>query len=189
MNWPTKSAPPCVAYNGRHRHAHPPPRPRGGMTEQSGTATIVGSAVKDPASRSPAGIGDRQGRSVTGWPQQPRTGRMRSKESAMSVYRVTEIIGTSNTSWEDAAAEAIRTAAGTLRDLRVGEVVKQDIHLDEGGAITYRTKLQLSFKYENRAPVLLLPGRRAGAAALRTSRAPPCPGCPCPHREQPGTPP
>ena len=61
----------------------------------------------------------------------------------MSVYRVTEIIGTSSTSWEDAAAEAIRTAAGTLRDLRVAEVVKQDIHLDEGGAITYRTKLQL----------------------------------------------
>jgi dodecin len=62
----------------------------------------------------------------------------------MSVYRVTEIIGTSSTSWEDAAAEAIRTAA----DLRVAEVVKLDIHLDEGGAITYRTKLQLSFKYE-----------------------------------------
>jgi flavin-binding protein dodecin len=66
----------------------------------------------------------------------------------MSVYRVTEIIGTSSTSWEEAAAEAIRTAAGTLRDLRVAEVVQQDIHLDEGGAITYRTKLQLSFKYE-----------------------------------------
>jgi flavin-binding protein dodecin len=66
----------------------------------------------------------------------------------MSVYRVTEIIGTSTTSWEDAAAEAIRTAAGTLRDLRVAEVIKQDIHLDEAGAITYRTKLQLSFKYE-----------------------------------------
>ena len=65
----------------------------------------------------------------------------------MSVYRVTEVIGTSGTSWED-AAEAIRTAAGTIRDLRVAEVVKQDIHLDEGGAITYRTKLQLSFKYE-----------------------------------------
>ena len=46
------------------------------------------------------------------------------------------------------AAEAIRTAAGTLRDLRVAEVVKQDIHLDEHGAVTYRTKLQLSFKYE-----------------------------------------
>jgi flavin-binding protein dodecin len=73
---------------------------------------------------------------------------MVERESVMSVYRVTEIIGTSSTSWEDAAAEAIRTAAGTLRDLRVAEVVKQDIHLDEAGAITYRTKLQLSFKYE-----------------------------------------
>ena len=66
----------------------------------------------------------------------------------MSVYRVTEIIGTSGTSWEDAAAEAIRTAAGTLRDLRVAEVVKMDIAVDEGGVLTYRTKLQLSFKYE-----------------------------------------
>jgi dodecin len=78
-----------------------------------------------------------------------RLGRQYSKESVMSVYRVTEIIGTSGTSWEDAAAEAIRTAAVTIRDLRVAEVVKQDIHLDESGAITYRTKLQLSFKYEN----------------------------------------
>ena len=66
----------------------------------------------------------------------------------MSVYRVTEIIGTSSNSWEEAAAEAIRTASGTIRGLRVAEVVEQDIHLDEGGAITYRTKLQLSFKYE-----------------------------------------
>jgi dodecin len=78
-----------------------------------------------------------------------RTGSQAPKESGMSVYRVTEIIGTSSTSWEDAAAEAIRTAAGTLRDLRVAEVVKQDIHLEDGGAITYRTKLQLSFKYEH----------------------------------------
>jgi flavin-binding protein dodecin len=85
---------------------------------------------------------------VKGWPQRPRAGRTWSKETVMSVYRVTEIIGTSSTSWEDAAAEAIRTAAGTLRDLRVAEVIKQDIHLDEAGAITYRTKLQLSFKYE-----------------------------------------
>ena len=66
----------------------------------------------------------------------------------MSVYRVTEIIGTSSTSWEEAAAEAVRTAGGTIRDLRVAEVVKQDIHVDEAGAIAYRTKLQLSFKYE-----------------------------------------
>jgi flavin-binding protein dodecin len=72
-----------------------------------------------------------------------------SKENAMSVYRVTEIIGTSSTSWEVAAAEAIRTASATIRDLRVAEVIKQDIHLDEAGVITYRTKLQLSFKYES----------------------------------------
>ena len=71
-----------------------------------------------------------------------------SKETVMSVYRVTEVIGTSGTSWEEAATEAIRAAAGTIRDLRVAEVVKLDIHVDEGGAITYRTKLQLSFKYE-----------------------------------------
>ena len=66
----------------------------------------------------------------------------------MSVYKVIEVIGTSSTSWEDAAAEAVKTAGETIRDLRVAEVVKQDIHLEEG-AITYRTKLQLSFKYEN----------------------------------------
>ena len=66
----------------------------------------------------------------------------------MSVYKLIEVIGTSSTSWEDAASEAVKTAAETIRDLRVAEVVKQDIHLDESGAITYRTKLQLSFKYE-----------------------------------------
>ena len=93
-------------------------------------------------------MGEGDGGCVTSWRQQPAAGYMMSRESVMSVYRVTEIIGTSSTSWEDAAAEAIRTAAGTLRDLRVAEVVKQDIHLDEDGAVTYRTKLQLSFKYE-----------------------------------------
>ncbi len=67
----------------------------------------------------------------------------------MSTYTVVEIIGTSPVSWEDAAAQAVKTAGGTLHDLRVAEVVKQDIHLDEGGAITFRTKLQLSFKYEH----------------------------------------
>jgi flavin-binding protein dodecin len=66
----------------------------------------------------------------------------------MSVYRVIDVIGTSSTSWEDAATEAVRTASQSLRDLRVAEVVEQDIHLDENGAITFRTKLQLSFKYE-----------------------------------------
>jgi dodecin len=133
----------------------------GGMTERSGSATIIAGASQHVPPRSPvkprasaSQFGDHlrvstigQGCCVKSWRQQPEAGAW-SKESVMSVYRVTEIIGTSSSSWEDAAAEAIRTAAGTLRDLRVAEVVKQDIHLDEGGAITYRTKLQLSFKYE-----------------------------------------
>ena len=67
----------------------------------------------------------------------------------MSVYRVTELIGTSTQSWEDAAATAINTARKTLRDLRVGEVVEQDLQLGEDGEITFRTKLRLSFKYED----------------------------------------
>ncbi len=67
----------------------------------------------------------------------------------MSVYKVIDIIGTSSTSWEEAAAEAVRTARQTIRDLRVAEVVKQDIHVEGDGAITYRTKLQISFKYES----------------------------------------
>jgi dodecin len=71
------------------------------------------------------------------------------EDQSMSVYKVIEVIGTSSTSWEEAAAEAVRTAAQTIRDLRVAEVVKQDIHLEESGAVTYRTKLQLSFKYEH----------------------------------------
>jgi flavin-binding protein dodecin len=67
----------------------------------------------------------------------------------MSVYRVTDIIGTSSKSWEDAAREALSTAASSLRDLRVAEVVAQDIALGEDGKIeTFRTKLRVSFKYE-----------------------------------------
>ena len=67
----------------------------------------------------------------------------------MAVYRVTEIIGTSKKSWEDAAREALATAANTLRDLRVAEVVEQDVTLDAKGEIDeFRTKLRLSFKYE-----------------------------------------
>lgn len=68
----------------------------------------------------------------------------------MSVYKVIEIIGTSSQSWEDAAAAAIKTARESLRDLRVAEVVKQDLDLD-GDAVTFRTKLRISFKYEGGA--------------------------------------
>jgi hypothetical protein len=74
---------------------------------------------------------------------------MRHEEDVMSTYKVIEVIGTNATSSEDAAAQAIKTAGQTLHDLRVAEVVKQDIHLDESGGITFRTKLQLSFKHEH----------------------------------------
>jgi len=74
---------------------------------------------------------------------------MRRKEDVVSTYKVIEVIGTSASSWEDAAAQAIKTASETLHDLRVAEVVKQDLHLEEGGRITFRTKLELSFKYEH----------------------------------------
>jgi len=68
----------------------------------------------------------------------------------MSVYRVVDVIGTSSSSWEEAAAEAIKTAAGSLRDLRVAEVTKQDVVVGETGDLVYRTKVQLSFKYEEK---------------------------------------
>ena len=66
----------------------------------------------------------------------------------MSVYRVIDVIGTSSSSWEEAAAEAISTAGASVRDLRVAEVTKQDIVVGDEGGLLYRTKLQLSFKYE-----------------------------------------
>jgi flavin-binding protein dodecin len=71
----------------------------------------------------------------------------KQSKSKDSVYRVTEIIGTSTTSWEDAAKNAVETASGTLRDLRVAEVVKTDVTIEDGKVLEYRTRLQLSFKY------------------------------------------
>ena len=65
------------------------------------------------------------------------------------VYRVTEVIGTSSSSWEDAAKNAVGTAAATLRDLRIAEVTKLDLRLDDNGKVAqFRTRLSLSFKYE-----------------------------------------
>lgn len=67
----------------------------------------------------------------------------------MSVYRVIDVIGTSTSSWEEAAAEAITTARASVRDLRVAEVTKQDAVVGDDGGLVYRTKIQLSFKYES----------------------------------------
>ena len=66
---------------------------------------------------------------------------------ADSVYRVTEVIGVSNESWEAAARSAVETAAKTVRDLRIAEVVRQDLTIGDGGVVNYRIRLALSFKY------------------------------------------
>ena len=65
-----------------------------------------------------------------------------------AVYRVTDVIGTSSASWEDAARAAIKTAAQSLRDLRIAEVTKLDVKVEDGKITQFRTRLSLSFKYE-----------------------------------------
>lgn len=70
---------------------------------------------------------------------------------AESVYKVIELVGTSDESWEKAAAAAIERASQSLRDLRVARIIEQDIHIESGRPLTYRVKLELSFKYEGGA--------------------------------------
>jgi dodecin len=67
--------------------------------------------------------------------------------SADSVYKVVELVGTSSKSWEDAAANAVETAGGTLRDLRVAEIVKLDMTVENGKIGHYRARVLVSFKY------------------------------------------
>jgi flavin-binding protein dodecin len=67
---------------------------------------------------------------------------------ADSVYKVVELVGTSSVSWEKAASVAVMRAAKSLRDLRVAEVVEQDLVIEKGKVSAYRTKVKLSFKYE-----------------------------------------
>ena len=67
----------------------------------------------------------------------------------MSVYKVIELIGTSKESWEDAANKAVLTADKSLRELRIAEVVKLDMRLDDGNVIEYRVRLNVSFKFED----------------------------------------
>lgn len=68
---------------------------------------------------------------------------------AESVYRVTEVIGVSSESWEAAARSAVETAGKTVRDLRVAEVIRQDVTIQEGGIVNFRVRLGISFKYES----------------------------------------
>jgi flavin-binding protein dodecin len=72
----------------------------------------------------------------------------KSQKADSGVYRVTEIIGTSAKSWEDAARKAVEAAARSLRDLRIAEVTKLDMKVEDGKVIAYRARVSLSFKYE-----------------------------------------
>ena len=71
-----------------------------------------------------------------------------AKDKEAGVYRIVDVIGVSTVSWEDAAKRAVETAAKSLRDLRIAEVTKMDLKVESGKVLAYRTKLALSFKYE-----------------------------------------
>jgi flavin-binding protein dodecin len=73
---------------------------------------------------------------------------MAKKSGGDGVYRVIDVIGTSKTSWEEAARSAVETASKSLRDLRIAEVAKMDMRVEGGKVVAYRTRVQLSFKYE-----------------------------------------
>jgi len=72
-----------------------------------------------------------------------------SKQSAETVYKIVEVVGSSPKSWEDAASAAVEAAAKTLRDLRVAEITKLDMKIDKSGkVVAYRARVSMSFKYE-----------------------------------------
>ena len=73
---------------------------------------------------------------------------MANTKSESGVYRVTQVIGTSPVSWEEAAKAAVETAATSLRDLRIAEIEKLDVKIEDGKLVAFRAKISLSFKYE-----------------------------------------
>ena len=73
---------------------------------------------------------------------------MAKSDPTEGVYRVIDVVGSSDTSWEDAARNAVETAGKSLRDMRIAEVTKLDVKLEDGKVLAYRARLQLSFKYE-----------------------------------------
>lgn len=73
---------------------------------------------------------------------------MARAKATTAIYRVTEVIGTSAVSWEDAAKNAVETAAKSLRDLRVAEIEKLDLKIENGKVVAYRARVSISFKYE-----------------------------------------
>ena len=88
---------------------------------------------------------------VTGLGSRRRIGNGRlamAKKQTSAVYKIVEVVGVSETSWEEAGRNAVETAAGSLRDLRVAEVTKMDMKVEEGKVAAFRTRVSLSFKYE-----------------------------------------
>ncbi len=73
---------------------------------------------------------------------------MAKKSRADTVYKIVEVVGVSDQSWEDAGRIAVETAAGSLRDLRVAEVTQMDMKVENGKVAAFRTRVSLSFKYE-----------------------------------------
>jgi dodecin len=71
-----------------------------------------------------------------------------AQKQADAVYRIVDVIGVSEKSWEEAGRNAVETAAGSLRDLRIAEVTKMDMKVEEGKVVAFRTRVALSFKYE-----------------------------------------
>ena len=70
------------------------------------------------------------------------------RKQTEAVYRIVDVVGVSETSWEDAGRNAVETASEHLRDLRIAEVTKMDMKVEEGKVVAYRTRVALSFKYE-----------------------------------------
>jgi flavin-binding protein dodecin len=73
---------------------------------------------------------------------------MAKKQQVETVYKIVEVVGVSEKSWDDAGRRAVETAAGSLRDLRVAEVTKMDMKVEDGKVAAFRTRVSLSFKYE-----------------------------------------
>src|SRR5882672_10651570 len=71
-----------------------------------------------------------------------------AKKQSEAIYKIVEVVGVSEKSWEDAGRRAVETAAGTIRDLRVAEVIKMDMKVEDGKVAAFRTRVSLSFKYE-----------------------------------------
>jgi flavin-binding protein dodecin len=80
--------------------------------------------------------------------EQPRKDQSMAKKQSESVYRIVDVVGVSEKSWEDAGRRAVETAAGSLRDLRVAEVMQMDMKVEDGKVTAFRTRVALSFKYE-----------------------------------------